>query len=324
MKKKYKVAVQLFGHMRTFEKCSPSLWHNILSQYDCDVFIHTWDSLNVQDKNNFNPDWQFNETIVNKINNLYQPKKLLIQSQNFDYNKIQGIYGSIEPKPGCISLFAIKYLLHSQKSVNELRIEHENQHNQKYDFVLFIRPDIFIGEKLVIENYIHHFEYRQLTSIHFPIKLHVYSYNNRHIMSHDTADLCFLTNPESANIIGKLFYNYDEYVIGIQQTFPKKPILYNNQLILHTDFMTWEYSFIEYIRCQGIAVLKYRLGIELHRLNNTTTYNFQKFRLGFAVIRENSSKTNEYMNVSLSSNITYEQKTKSRQKINLPIDVIDL
>ena len=39
-----KIAVQLFGHFRTFEKCAQALKENLLDRYDCDVFIHTWGS----------------------------------------------------------------------------------------------------------------------------------------------------------------------------------------------------------------------------------------------------------------------------------------
>ena len=36
-----KIAVQVFGHMRTFQKCAPILNNKFLDKYNFDVFIHT-------------------------------------------------------------------------------------------------------------------------------------------------------------------------------------------------------------------------------------------------------------------------------------------
>jgi hypothetical protein len=37
-----KIAVQLFGHLRTYKKCFPALKKHLLSKYDCDIFIHSF------------------------------------------------------------------------------------------------------------------------------------------------------------------------------------------------------------------------------------------------------------------------------------------
>lgn len=43
-----KIAICFFGHLRTFKRCAPHLKRNLLDQYDCDLFMHTWSTLNHQ------------------------------------------------------------------------------------------------------------------------------------------------------------------------------------------------------------------------------------------------------------------------------------
>ena len=40
-----KIAVQFFGHLRTFMDCYNSINENLLNRYDADVFFYTWDRL---------------------------------------------------------------------------------------------------------------------------------------------------------------------------------------------------------------------------------------------------------------------------------------
>lgn len=45
-----KLAILLFGHMRTFEYSGQFFMKNVAEYYDCDIFIHTWDTIDSQTK----------------------------------------------------------------------------------------------------------------------------------------------------------------------------------------------------------------------------------------------------------------------------------
>ena len=81
-----KIAVQIFGHLRTFKECFPFLKKNLLDKYDCDVFMHTWDTIDHSTKtwhNNFMPNTNDNvELIKEDLISLYKIKKLKIEHQN--------------------------------------------------------------------------------------------------------------------------------------------------------------------------------------------------------------------------------------------------
>ena len=84
--KRLKIAIQVFGHMRTFEKCAPSLKKYFLRYYDCDIFIHTWSTLD-HDTQTWHKHRKSGHSIdqsqfENKIQPLYSPKKIKIEHLN--------------------------------------------------------------------------------------------------------------------------------------------------------------------------------------------------------------------------------------------------
>ena len=80
-----KVAVQIFGHLRTFERCAPSLKENLLDHYpDHDLFLHTWDRLEAETitphERSCMPSPVDDQTI-GAIERLYHPRRTLIEHQ---------------------------------------------------------------------------------------------------------------------------------------------------------------------------------------------------------------------------------------------------
>ena len=147
-----KIAVQLFGHLRDFELCAPSLHKHLLAHYDCDVFIHTWDMTEHQ-----TPTWHTvtapcRPTNTTDINRLYHPKALKIEHQ--PSGSAQEILCYSQGKDATISAVGIKFMLHSQIASNRLRQEYQQKHSQKYDYVILCRPDIFFKQDFVLEDYL--------------------------------------------------------------------------------------------------------------------------------------------------------------------------
>ena len=90
-----KVALLLPGLTRSAKLCYDSLNRFLLSHYDVDVYIHTWDFSNFSlDSNNAE-----REIEISEIESLYKPKKIVVENyydkrdslieKYSNYNKLQ-------------------------------------------------------------------------------------------------------------------------------------------------------------------------------------------------------------------------------------------
>jgi len=143
-----KIAVCLSGHLRSFQKTTPSLYSFLLRNLDYDIFIHTWDTLGYH--NNWRPDHNFyinnyTHSNLNLIQNILKPKQIIIQSQkeleSFKKEaetKVKFYIAPDIPKhPG--HMFAMFYKIWA---CNELRKQYERDHNIQYDLIIRTRPDL--------------------------------------------------------------------------------------------------------------------------------------------------------------------------------------
>ncbi|MBL0690362.1 MAG: hypothetical protein JJV93_03280 [Alphaproteobacteria bacterium] len=147
---KYKIAVQMFGHLRTFNKCSSSLRKRLLRHYDCDIFIHSWDELDHKSQtwHNYQTDDKkiLKEDLIERVYENYPIKDIEIEKQNCEE---LGIFNGITSKH---SISGIKSMYHSMTRVNKLRENYQEKNKIKYDFVLMIRPDILLKEDFNIDE----------------------------------------------------------------------------------------------------------------------------------------------------------------------------
>ena len=82
-----RIAVLLFGHLRTYEYCAPFFKTNLLDKFKCDLFMHTWDEYD-----SHTLVFQTRERIqgkiprakISEIMNLYKPKRIEIEHQNIE------------------------------------------------------------------------------------------------------------------------------------------------------------------------------------------------------------------------------------------------
>jgi len=146
MPEQLKIAVQLFGHLRTFEQCAPSLNKYLLQVFDCDVFIHTW-----SETEHRTPTWHkdkctirpVDEKIIQKLHTFYQPKALKIEDQPpVGQNTI--IPCLHNDKRSAVSAQGVNFMLYSQIEVNKLRQEYSQKNAKVYDYVVMIRPDVLL------------------------------------------------------------------------------------------------------------------------------------------------------------------------------------
>lgn len=147
--KDIKVALCISGHLRTFESNFESVKQYILSKFDCDVFIHTWDIMGM-------PYRQMDRKIANSstnnlitvINNLYKPKKLIIEpSKPFRETPIMR-QRMIDNRdiPGILSMY------YKIEACNKIKRDYEDQNHMKYDFVIRFRGDLFMEQTFPISK----------------------------------------------------------------------------------------------------------------------------------------------------------------------------
>ena len=165
----YKIAIQFFGHLRTFEQCATSIKKYILSKYDCDVFVHTW-----SDTEHSTQTWHnskskirpINQSMLNKIVKIYNPKMILVEKQivSDDDTLIACLH---DQQTRTISANGMSFMLQSQIKVNKLRKQYSKKNNTKYDMVIMLRPDIYLHNSLDINQIIH----QCYTSLEYPARI---------------------------------------------------------------------------------------------------------------------------------------------------------
>lgn len=216
---KKKIAIQLFGHMRTFENCYKSLMSNLVlaqtDNYEVDIFIHTWDEIDHSTINWRNQDGniidniKIDQEMIDKIKSLYNPKDILVEKQiqveeKLIIEKICNVKRSLK---GCINNSYTIY------QVNNLRIKYEKEHNFKYDWVICTRPDILFITPFSISDFINQYETFCINKIDNAI---YYAYNNA-LKINDSrcvrgSDLIYFADSDSMTKATSLYENFYENI----------------------------------------------------------------------------------------------------------------
>ena len=140
--KHMKIAVIIYGHMRSFEFCFPNLHKFLLKPLNPDVFIHTW-SLNESST----PSWhKSHRKNIHKINfesiiSRYNPTSFIIENQ-------PSIESSFNKVVDGVNFFGFNCMYHSLSKANSLKQTEEVKRGCKYDIVVKIRPDILINKPI--------------------------------------------------------------------------------------------------------------------------------------------------------------------------------
>ncbi len=240
-----KIAIQLYGHLRTFEACAPALKKHILDHYDVDVFMHTWDQTEHSTKSWYDDSVKastlaVNEHVLKKIEQFYAPKAIKIEAQNlFEESGKFGTHDKIQ-----ISLQGLKYMLYSQWQANKLREDYEQENHIKYDYIIVTRPDIFPFVKLNLADYEKEFEYYKDISIHFVHNSEIHIKSNRVFNYRLLGDVFYVATPAVISKIASIFQEFDYFYKKITSTFP--PQVENPEL-----------AFFEAIMQKGIIPRQY-------------------------------------------------------------------
>ena len=146
-----KIALCISGYLRTFNECYPSIKENVIQDYDCDIFIHTYDkyrdkpsyhNLDEYDREkNYDLDMDFLENISN-LKVLYIEKWNDIKHTFYNLSKTLNV--NYAP-----SVFASPYKIYK---CNELKKNYEKENNFIYDLVIRTRGDQIFTKRINFEN----------------------------------------------------------------------------------------------------------------------------------------------------------------------------
>ncbi|EII1967093.1 hypothetical protein LG030_001174, partial [Campylobacter jejuni] len=156
-----KIAIQFYGHIRTYEKCFLSFFENIINpniedNYSIDIFIHTWDEFNTITKGVWHNKYNFYPTLsskkltsfdIKKIIEIYNPKKIIIDKV---LDKHRSLIFEDHHKNATDFSF---------ETVVKMRKEYEKNKSFKYDYILTSRLDIYFFSKFKINTFIDIYKY---------------------------------------------------------------------------------------------------------------------------------------------------------------------
>lgn len=231
-----KIAIQIFGHMRTFKRCYPYLQKYLLGCYDCDIYIHTWDTINHSTKTwHKNTGNSFKKIIAKDdielvFNKKKQLKKVLIEKQS------SKDMGEVLASNKAISIRGIVSMYLSMYKVNKLREEYAQEHGISYDYVIMLRADILIKKLVSIEEIVSGLSDEVLDNSVFTAGFtNQERFNDLNQMG--ATDILFFSRP---SIMSDIFSIEDAIVAD----------LYPNMIIPHP---------VESLFLQRIATLRYEL-----------------------------------------------------------------
>jgi hypothetical protein len=145
-----RVAVQIFGHLRTFERCAESLRCHLLDRYpEHDVFLHTWDRLESETLTHHAPLCEpapVDERVAAAIESAYRPRRMTIEPQT------PRAMGNLSFSNGKrIDISGIWHMFASMQRANALRERHTAETGAQYDVAVAVRPDIALYRPLDLD-----------------------------------------------------------------------------------------------------------------------------------------------------------------------------
>lgn len=132
------VALCISGHLRTVKKCYASQYKNLLSKFNPDVFVHTWDHSEANTSSWHDQHGQrkkIDESLLYFMEQRYEPKVFEIEKEkNFSLEGDQ--VGTTVPLKG------LKSMTYGMAKSYTLMQNYSIKNNKVYDYVMRIRPDI--------------------------------------------------------------------------------------------------------------------------------------------------------------------------------------
>jgi hypothetical protein len=250
-----KVAVQIFGHLRTFEQCAPTLREHLLDRYpDHDVFVHTWDRLESETVTHHErfcvPSPVDDETIA-AIKWHYQPKRIAVEAQP---PRQMGELSFSNGKH--ISISGIRYMFASMQRANQLRENYSAETGTRYDVVVAVRPDIALYRPLDVDAFLSYSRPPTLPSDE-TTRTRYAAFGPAPLILNDlrglpATDLLFFARPEVMTRVLKLADDVDQYDMKAEVA-PSRPRHLMNTYCTDIGIQT---AVIDYVRPRDFEIVR--------------------------------------------------------------------
>jgi hypothetical protein len=144
-----KIAVLLSGKPRQLD-LNKELMKDFFKGHEVDYFCHAWfNKTNNTNEKSWQDSFKIDSEIPEKILDIYKPKNWLIETQRLFELSRNYNYNTGHPQP----FFIVFSHFYSLKTANLLRLAYEKETGVKYDLVVKLRYDLFIGNKIKWETY---------------------------------------------------------------------------------------------------------------------------------------------------------------------------
>jgi hypothetical protein len=287
-----RVAIQLYGHLRTFQSCASSLKKYISSNENVDVFIHTWSETEHNTRSWYPDGFReepkiLDESILNDIQELYKPKGLVIDQQPLFSEK--GHFGTHEKVQ--ISLMGLKHSMYSINQANLLREKYQQQENVQFDLVFVTRPDTEFQELISFPDFEQYFNFYNNTLIHL-VHRHELNVRERQLITYpQMIDVAFFGKPDTVSTATGMYTFFDRYLKDYTRVLPKGveiPELAWRQYLGERGIISLYFRFNYAIRRTlgkgDITLIAPTISLSIHRKNHYKMLVIKLLKTIFVVI----------------------------------------
>jgi hypothetical protein len=250
-----KVAVQIFGHLRTFDRCAPTLRDHLLDRYpDHDVFVHTWDRLESETVTHHErlcmPSPVDDEAIA-AIERHYHPTRMAIEHQApRDLGELTFSNGKR------IAISGIRYMFTSMQRANQLRERYSSETGASYDVVVTVRPDVALYRPLDLEAFLSYSRPPVLPTDE-TTRIRYAAFGPSPLILNDlrglpATDLIFFARPEVMTRVLKLADDIDQYDMRAEVA-PTRPRHLMNTYCTDIGILT---AVIDYVRPRDFDIVR--------------------------------------------------------------------
>ncbi|MDR0505541.1 MAG: hypothetical protein LBH32_01815 [Dysgonamonadaceae bacterium] len=153
-----RIAIQLFGHLRTFRKTYKSLVKNVIEAnkkagYEVDIFIHSWTETDHSDIIWHNLTQRkrgtiVTEEIIQEVKKYYNPQRMLIEPQRKtpDYQ--------INVRGRTVLFKVVTNVAYTVYKSSEIRRIYADENELAYDYVIVTRPDILFKTPFLLDKFL--------------------------------------------------------------------------------------------------------------------------------------------------------------------------
>lgn len=209
-----KIAIQLFGHLRSYKDTYISFNKNLLEPlkkegFEVDIFLHSWTETDTSEQSwhNIDGDKRGRGATADDMSNIqkfYKPKKFCLETQLEVEN--------LELREKFMNLprqySAIVNSAYTKYKVNELRLQYEKENNVQYDYVIQTRPDILFNNEFSIDKFLNTYRTYELEIPQNAVFTSCVPFR-RGLLESDiflcSIDLILFSNPETMNKINNLY-----------------------------------------------------------------------------------------------------------------------